>query len=269
MYASRRKFAKRPVRKYRRKVAKKTTRKPSKTFVRKVQSIIHKDVETKMAFVGTGDGLVYFNSGIDSGGDCQQLVPSIPNGGYDYQRIGDQIRGQKLSVSGYLQMVIQNNTSFSNKRIACRIMVITPKRYPTFADSVGYAAGWVGSLLKKGGNTVGFTGVPSDIYAPINTDVITCHYNKVVYMTQDNIINFGTTSYVAQDVSKTIKFFKFTIPLRNKLITYDNSVGSGQLPVNFNPFLIVGYCHLDAATPDTVTTQIGLQYNSCMYYEDA
>ena len=65
------------------------------------------------------------------------------------------------------------------------------------------------------------------------------------------------------------KVFKIYLPIKNKLFKYDGAVNSGLTPTNYNPFLIVGYAHLDASIPDTVQTQVNVSFTSQMRYQDA
>ena len=37
-------------------------------------------------------------------------------------------------------------------------------------------------IVKKGGTQTAFTGVVSDLYAPINNDAITTYYDKLIYI---------------------------------------------------------------------------------------
>lgn len=272
------KYARRPhyrrARKYIRR--RRTTRKaakPSRSFVKKVQKIIHKDAETKQAYTSLGDSLINFNSTINSANDMQLILPQIGQGSADNQRIGDEIRAQRLSVKGFINLAVDlTENTLPNRRVAVRMMVVSPKRFPNIDDAYTNWNSWYTSLLKKGGTQVAFTGLLSDLYAPINTDEITKYYDRVFYLSQDYWkTNVGTTTVSSQsmmNISKTIKFFKFTMKLRNKKLRYDAGVSSNLRPTNFGPFLLLGYVHLDGSSPDVVTTQVGLSYDAILDYED-
>lgn len=233
--------------------------KPSKSFVKKVQSIIHKDVETKMAF--TNQSNVYYNSGINSTGDIVPIMPSINFGTTDNARIGDQIRGQSITLKGALQLVSPTSV-LANCRVAVRMFVVQPKIYGERA-SVG-TAGWLPLLLKKGASVTAFTGILSDLWAPVNTDVITKYYDKIFYMDSAyNPVNGQST------LGNSIKFFNKTFKLRNKLIKYDSGVDSGLSPTAYNPVVILGYVHMDGSSPDTLTTAVSMSFDSIFRYEDA
>lgn len=234
----------------------------SKSFAKAVQRIVHKDVESKSAY--NQQYSINFNSGINSSGDALQILPNIAQGTADNARIGDQVRAQKLRVKGF---VTSNLTyqSYSNCRLGIRVMIVQPKMYQDYATIIAQAAVWMGTLLKKGGTTTGFTGIVPDLMADINTDAITKYYDKVFYV---------NTPYVATSVGdlatyNSVKFFSKTLNLRNKLLRYDSSINSGLTPVGYNPVMLVGYVHLDGSSPDTITTQVTMSCDSYLDYEDA
>lgn len=256
-----------PKRKYARKVSRKPrARRAKNTFNKRVLAVIRKQSETKMAFA-SNSAVTLFNSAINSSTDCQRIVPNISNGSADYQRIGDQLRAQSMRLKGYLQMSVQTSLADPGvRRIGVRMMVVSPKSFQNVAYAESNASVWQSSLLKKGGTTVGFTGAVSDLFAELNTDIVTVHYNKVSYMSQDVI--YGTLAGTV-DIKNTIKFFNVNIRCKNKLLKYDAGVDSQLTPVNFAPILVIGYCFLDGTSPDTLSTRIGCMYESIFKYEDA
>lgn len=269
--------AKKRVSKSRKSMSKRTV-KPSRKFTKMVQKVVHKDVENKIAYRTTGDGLINFNSGIGNGvspgGDLMFLMPDINKSVDENGRIGEQIRAQKLIVRGHIRLDIDTATNYApNRRIGVRLMVVQAKRFPSGLDAYNNASSWLGGLLKKGGTTSYFTGQIQDLYAPINTELVTKYYDRVVYLSQSYLKEFvgaaSASGQVALDVRSTVKFFNIRIPLRNKKLLYDASAYSNLSPTNFAPILLVGYAHLDGTTPDTATTAVGLCYDSHLEYEDA
>jgi len=217
-------------------------------------------VETKQAF-GTVSN-TYYNSGVNSSGDIITILPSISQGTADNARIGDQIRGQSLVLKGALQLVSPTSV-LSNCRVAVRMMVVQPK---IFGD-VGQAqatTSWLNYLLKKGGTTTAFTGILSDLWAPINSDAVTKYYDKVVYLTAAyNPVNGQST------LGNSVKFFNHKFNMRNKLIKYDSSISSGLYPTQYAPIILIGYVHMDGTGPDTLTTAVSMSFDSVFKYEDA
>lgn len=245
---------------------------PSPAFIKAVRKIVDKDTETKQAFHTTGDSLVYFNSGIDSVGDMVQIIPSISQGVGPHQRIGEQLKAKNLSVKGFLRLNV-NDVSDSTKltNVICRMMVVSLKTRPSYIDATASSAP-LSTLLKKGGTTVAFTGKLSDVYAPINTDVWTVHHDKKFYLNQSFVNVTGPsppTTILAQDISKTIKFFRFNVKCKNKVLKYDEDVGSALYPTNWGPMLLIGYSYLDGSSADVISTNIACQFDSTFNYEDA
>lgn len=245
--------------------------KPTKSFVKKVQRIIHKDVETKSAC--TLFSLTAFNSGINSQNDLCQVIPTVTQGIQDNNRIGDQVRAQRLRIKGYIQMAQGYSVTVSATRIGVRLMMVQPKNFTNYDGAYGNATTWLAGLLKKGGTTSGFTGVVSDLTADINTDLITCYYDKVMYLSLPYYFaGTGTTSVntvVTQDLRQGTRFFSINKLLRNKLLRYDSNAAIAQQPVNWSPFIIVGYVHLDGSAADVANTQISMAYDSYLDFEDA
>jgi len=267
MYVKRtyRKRARKPIRRAVRK-----SRGPSKALTRAVKTIIHKSAETKEVYHALD--LTNFNSGINVFGDICQLVPNCGNGTAQNQRVGEQIRAQRLTIRGHTLLSMSNN-SLSNSRIAMRMMVVCPKAYVSLVGVTNNLA-WMSNLLRKGGANTAFTGVISDLYCPINTDAITKYYDKVIYttvptLTTTNIPVGGTGVNTASvyDTVNSVKFFNISIKCKNKLLKYDGQLDGFQ-PQNWSPVLIVGYVHLDGAAPDVATTQLAMAFDSVMTYED-
>lgn len=237
-----------------------------------IKKVIHQQAESKQAYTTTSNAsLTYFNSGINSTGDMIQVIPNIAQGTGDNARIGDQIRAQSLNIKGYVKLDI-NTTGASNSDLTsvyCRMMVLSLKTKPNYTEATSSSTP-LNSLLKKGGTTVGFTGVLSDIYAPVNTDLFTVHSERKFYLNQSHIQNFNSTTnaIVPVDVKNTVKFFNIPLKLKNKLLKYDSGVSSGLLPANYGPFLVLGYSFLNSASPDVISARVGLHYDVIMNYED-
>jgi len=233
---------------------------PKGAFKKKVLSVIHSQVENKEVILENPG--TYFNSGINASADVSRIVPLITQGIDDGQRVGSEVRAQKLNLRGYLVMS-QASTTGSASRIGVRMMVVTPKRYMHTTDAVANATTWLPKLLKIGGTERPFDGYPQDLFSPLNSDVVTKHYDKVMYMT----VPYIATNIGAIPVNQnSTKFFNIRLKCKNKKLTYDET---SNYPFGYGPVLIIGYAHLDGASPDTVTTQILGVWNSILQYEDA
>lgn len=250
-----------------------TQPKSTASLKKTIRSVINKQAENKQAYTtqSTAPALLKFNSGIDSTADLIQILPNISKGDDENQRNGNQIRAKSFNIKGFLKLDV-NEIADSTKlpNVVARLMVVSMKVAPSYQDAITLGSK-IGTLLKKGGTTSAFTGLLQDLYAPINTDVFTVHYDKKFYLKQDYINTVGSSApstTIAQDVSKTVKFFNINIKCKNKLLRYDEDVGSDVLPGNFGPFLLLGYSYLDGSSPDLVSTPLGLCFDSVLNYTD-
>lgn len=249
-------------------------KKMEKAVLEIVRAENHKQAETKQAYHsinGSSSAMTYFNSGITSSGDMLQVLPYISQGSGDNQRIGDQINTQSLKISGYIRYLpnTENYEQSAFSHVVARLMVVSLKYRSAYPDSAGSTAPLSG-LLKKGGTATAFTGVLSDIFAPINTDLWTKHHNEVFYLSQPLLVQPGTAGQTTMplDVKNLVKFFNINIPCK-KTLKYDNNVTSGSSATNFAPMLLLGYAYLNGDAPDTVTSNLGMYYTSILNYEDA
>lgn len=269
MANARRKYsARRPTRRPTKRT-RKGSAKPSKSLAKKIKTVIHAQTETKQAFYPLT--LTAFNSGISGSGDAIQIMPNISRGTSDNNRIGDQSRAMSLSLRGHMYLTTSNNSA-ANARIGVRMFVVSPKYTPNFTLAQAAAPTWMPTLLKKGGTTTAFTGVISDLYAPVNTDAVTCHFDRVTYITIPYLyqgLGTGSVNTLASwDLKDSCKFFNIKLKCKNKLLRYDDSIDP-LLPVNYGPVFLVGYCKLDGSSVDTVSTQLNVAFDSVFNYEDA
>lgn len=246
------------------------------TFAKRVQQVLASQTENKHSYFSTGDTLTYFNSGINSAADMNQVLPSISIGTADNQRIGDELNGKRLRVKGFMRLTpkaatgtVTNDPKISN--VVARLMIVSMKNASNFTTATN-SFGNLTSLLRKGGTTTAFTGTLSDIYADINTDVFTVHHNSVHYLTQDYVfVPSSSAAYVnapvAMDIKDSIKFFNIDVKCK-KTMKYDSVIDGGIRPTNFAPFLVMGYSYLSGDSPDVVNTQVALQYISEFIFED-
>lgn len=255
-----------------RKAVSKRSVKPSRKFVKMVKKVIHSQSEDKMAYASSGDTPIYFNSGITSASDIQTVLPQINENANDNGRIGDELRAKRLRLRGHIILSDNTDNNMWNKRVGVRLMIVSPKRFPNIDDAYSNFSAWNTALLKRGGTQVGYTGLVRDLYTPINTDEITCYYDKVFYLSQDRVFEWVNTTNVGskatQGIRDTVKFFNISIPCYNKKLHYDQGASSNLQPTNYGPFLLLGYSFLDGSSADTVSTRIGLVYDSYFTYED-
>ncbi len=239
--------------------------KSSKNLAKQIKKVIHEQVESKQAF--TSLPATAFNSGITSTGDIQAVLPSIAQGTAENARIGDQIKAQSLVIKGAVvySPSLGSYGTYANTRLAVRVMVVQPKQFSNYVDITNNFTTWSSCLLKKGGTTTQFTGQMNDLWAPINTDVITKYYDKKFYLDGP----YERTAVGGYQMLNSTKFFNIKLKLRNKTVKYSDAISSGLSPTNYAPVLLIGYVHMDGSAPDTVSTAITAQYDAIFNYEDA
>lgn len=239
-------------------------------FAKKVLAVVQKRNESKQAWTTLAP--TDFNSGVGAQADALRIIPNISQGTDDNNRIGDQINPQSLTIRGIVQMLPQGAGQGDGvRKIAARMMIVTPKAFQTWASAYANATTWMPYLLKKGGTQTGFTGAIDDLYAPINTDAITCHFNKVIYFNQPTIVAGTTSNTLALDQSHLVRFFKKTFKFgKTRKFKYDDNVDTGLTPSSSGAYvMLLGYCFVDGTAPDTLSTRVRLQYSSVLNYEDA
>lgn len=263
--APRRNYRRKPAARKPRKYGRKSYLKPKKNFVKAVKAIIHKQTESKMASLSYP--LTYFNSDALSQADVIKVLPDIVQGTDNAQRIGDDVTSQKLTLKGHF--LLARITGAGQSRIGVRMIVCCPKRYPIYTDAYGQFGNWINSVLMKGTTEIGLNGTIESLYLPINTNSITCYYDKVTYITQPYQlpITNATSTSDNEDLTNSCKFFSKTITLKKKL-KYDNVSPTNQ-PTNWSPVLLCSYVKLDGSTPDSLNTNLLMSFVSTLQYEDA
>jgi len=234
--------------------------KPSKAFVRKVQKIIHKDVETKTVVFNSN--VTAFNQQIDSTGDCLRLMPQIANGTAENQKIGNVIRLQSLNIRGVLTFT-QAQASAANTRIGVRLLVLRAKRFGDWnAAATDFATNYT-KLLE--GTTTGFQGLVSQYNTPPNHDYFSVVMDKRMYMSQ-SLQNVAGITY---DNINTTKFVNFNVPYSRRNVIYDQDFSATE-PTNYPYFMVLGYTKLDGWSADLpAISYLTFQYTATAKFEDA
>ena len=222
--------------------AKTTKRSKPATFAKRVKAVISKVAETKM--VSHDSGLVAYNSGISVSTDVMQIVPTMAQGDDTGMRTGNRVTAKNLSIKGHMLMSLAVSNISTSVRIAVRQMVLVSKRYKNFSDMQTNFASHLPFLLKSGNSVQGFTGIIQDLYLPINREIYTVLYDKIVYLN----LEYQATASGFQGVADSVKFFNINVKCKNKILNYEES--NSNVPQNWNPFMCFGYAKLDGATPD-------------------
>lgn len=252
----------------------KPSAKPSKSFVKKVNSIIHKNVETKEVsfnLVNTD-----FNGPVNNVADVIRIIPTITQGTDGGNRIGDQVLGQKLVVRGHMMINIVPNTTGttipsaipSNCRMMIRAACMSVKKFSSY-DDVAATTTWMSKVLKNGNTLQGLDGSVRSMYLPWNRDVVTIHKEIKRYVTIPAIFAQTATaagfSNTAVGFEQSCKFFNFTLSLK-KLLKYDDTSFS---PQNDGRFFVISYAKLDDTAADILVSRITANFVSTLSFEDA
>ena len=249
--------------------------KPDRNFVKKVKAIIAKDVETKEASIEVNNKL--YNGIVNNVIDITSVMPNISQGTDDGERIGKEIRAQKISFKGHFYINATPNSNGgvnvptaipANCRLLVRAFVFSVKRFGSFADASATTA-WMTSFLKNGSGTQALDGTVKSMYLPVNTDVITVHKEFLEEVNIPAIIGQTATaigfSNVAVSFEKTLKFMMADFYIKKRVVYDDISFQ----PQNFAPLFCLSYAHIDDSTADLIETRINASYVSTLSYEDA
>jgi len=229
------------------------------------KSVVARASETKFVSLRQDLG---FNSTITGPGECYAVMPPIPQGTGDFQRVGDRVSGRTLYIKGH----INYNAAFLdtigvNNYVppsTVRVMILSQKNIRSNAQLGNVDTA---NLLKDnvgGAGSRSYAGGMTDNLAPINKDLFKVHFDKkikmnCVYQQSDGT---GSSGWVGQRTA----YFRCAIKLP-KTLFYD--VTNGNVPNNFAPFFCLGGVCDDGSSPFTINTPYRVSFLSTAYYDDA
>lgn len=244
--------------------------KPAAKAVRAIAKAVVKR-ETEDKFVST-EGAVLFNSRISSASECYPVIPQIPSGTQDFQRIGDKVRGKYLYVKGYVQLdqnyLNQASGTAYIPPFTARLMILSQKNIKVGSDVSSRAD--VAHLLKDNvgtGTARPYNGGILDNLAPVNKDLFKVHMDKKFrfsWVQRGDLSMSGDTGFgIGQERTK---YFTCRIKLPATM-TFDD--GNADWPNNIAPFLCFGAVNDDGTSAYTVGTPFRVGWLSTAYFEDA
>lgn len=210
-----------------------------------------------------------FNSGINAVADIISILPQITLGTGQTNRIGHKISPVRLEITGY---VTYTTDSYNDARmLGGRLFVYQDKTLKSYAnDSIQNF-----NLLNLGGTSSSFTGTAMNYISPHNTDLFKFFMDKkMVFLKPFGITNNTATPSASTNITGMDKslFQPFKLVLTKKHLpanlVYD-TVDSASYPTNFAPKMALGYCDLLNYNPDTVPTQLGMEFCATLYYKDS
>jgi len=252
----------------RRRVVRKVSTKISRPIKSYVNRMVRRNEETK--YSSNQYGLTAFNSGINSAADLITLLPQITVGTGQNNRIGNKIRPVRMEVTGYFVYYTNSASSYSDARLlGARLFCFQDKTSKAYSNAIANY-----QILNLGGSSNNFTGTALNWVSPHNSEQFKFFYDKRMKILKP----FGLTNNTTPSATNAITgmdsslFHPFKIVLTQKdlpaVLQYDQTDDLAY-PVNFSPYLALGYCDLLNTSADTTTTQIAMEFNCTLYYKDA
>lgn len=246
----------------------------SNALVTKTQlyRVLHRNIETK-ACTARGSWTAY-NSAISATGDLQAVIPQVAQGVGQNQRVGVEIRPKKLVIRGYYAYNTDalNNSIYYQQALmlGARLMVFQDKTTRYYSNSI-----YNFNLLDDGGAPTSYNGTVINHLLPHNSDQFTFFYDKSSKILKP----FGYTNSIAPTTSteitslNTTLFHQFTITLTAKdmpaVLKFDDGASPSNYPLNFAPYMALGYCDLMNKPADSSVTRLAMDWVATLYYEDA
>lgn len=203
-----------------------------------------------------------FNSAV-APGDVYSLLPQVPLGTDDYQRIGDAIQPRALYVKGDIGLNTPDQTN--NKALIARVMILEQRDIKS--DNNLIASFQVNALLKVNDPSTGIIDKPYDTapynnIMPINKTLFKVHYDRKFYLAPTN------PDVSNEELTKQKRFFTAKIRCPKNLY-WDSAATNPTYCKNFCPFMVIGYQYADDTGGDITLQRVIANCTSFLYYEDA
>lgn len=281
------------------KVSFKRTGKTSKALVNAISKVINRKAETKMAVFYGGAGLfpqsgTYANRAYSTQNqfissttsDLKWLCPNVVQGNDDAQRIGDQITPISMRIDGVVK--VANTILTTNPPppvdVYAVIYVLTHKVYKSYEGLLGQpavppATGYVGGndftqLLKNGENvTTIFSGNWWAAHQPVANQYYNVLAKKVIRLRFAGLYtSSGASVSIANShdyqANWSVTLTEKDLPARLKYPQSTITSAFADAPLNFAPFLCVGYYNADGTNTATPQAVIDVSYVSKLFYKD-
>lgn len=233
-------------------------KRPRVSFAQKVQRVINRSQETKKSIYESG--LVSYNSPITATGDVLRIMPDIPRGTSSWERTGQKITLTKIVIRGYITTTGPATTSDHRARYGIRHLLLADKQKNDWQQVTGTDLNGLLEAVSAPGQA--FSGTTANYMTPINRENFTSRMDKKFPLTQ----NYAPASDGSASARDCIKFFTKTLTFgtNGKDLYFEGS----NHPINFKYFMSLGYCYLDNSAPDSVTTDVMMNYTATAYYKD-
>lgn len=200
-----------------------------------------------------------------------QIIPEIARGTTRNDRIGSKLRVVNLNVKGRVFLEPGDNPLIGNDdraEIYVRIMCLSWKMCQNLSD---IQQNWnVNEQLNDDFFKLASSGTPpqgtyQDMLYPINRDVFTVHYDKVIKL--QRIYGYfpdPTSTSGAASQKPASREFSFNIKCKNKDLKYMNEAAT--LPMNYCPFLCAQFCYQNSP-PSSLVSVPFMEYLSTIKFK--
>jgi len=213
-----------------------------------VKKMISGSQETK--FIGDG-GTALYNQYISTPGDLVPLLPGLPNGDTENERIGAKVSPKGILVT--MTLSLSKDNAHPGDVILPRILVLRSKNDNDMASLISNG-GAQSYLLDSGTGQHAFSGLQADYRCAVNTNQFTV---------LKDIKTKLAMNYQEAD-SLLTRTYKFWIKCPKTLLYND----SQNYPRNFAPFFYASYAQADNTVDGSTTTKLRVDWSSTLYFKD-
>lgn len=229
---------------------------------------INSQRETKVATLKVNE--FYMQHGVTNKSDLQNIMPEIPQGINEYQRLGNTIRVQKIVVRGYYRVSGVPSLDAS-QHVSIRHMIF--QQYGADSTALIDDASFDTNNLLEASSP--YLGTPMNNLTPLNGSAFKVHTDKRLTLVQQS--QAGAPAITEEPAfptagAKGFKDFVFTIsfgPAGRKL-TY--RTGGSDIPENFPYVMAASQNTLGVASQALNVTGnplINMSYHSTCYFHDS
>lgn len=271
--------------------------KVSKALTSAITRVISKKAESKVAMLYGStqsfpqDGL-FANRGFSvqnqfissTTSDMKLLLPYVAQGTNENERIGEQVSPTSLRIDGLVKVSLTNLTTPAPTDIFVVLYVLTHKVYKSYEGLLGSpaippATGFVGGnnfnqLLKNGENaTTNFTGNWWAAHQPVADQYYNVLAKKIIRLRFAGLYTSGGQSVSIANSHDYQANWSLTLTQKQlpAHLKYPETTSTGAFinqPLNYAPFLCMGYYNADGNNTSTPQAVVEQTYTTRLAYKD-
>lgn len=232
--------------------------KKKQSFAAKVKKIIAGKEETKQKTQTIYDSIatgINFNSGINTSGECYNVLPDVGRGDTSYERDGDKIQPMYCNL--------RFNMSLNGGQPAhVYLFVLEDKLQRDGNTTRDY------NFLNLNGQDTNFDGTWVNSCLPVNTEDFKLIARRRIRLAYDQQPAGAGTA--ATESSPMFKEVNIKVPIkRYKYFDYYGAPSTSNQPKNHNLFWAIGYLNSDGTSDSGLTARLRVTCLSTFYYKDA